>query len=533
MPVPEGEAEALRRCLSILASRAEPHERMNMAHRVEQRISGKDTSTLVYTFRHLAALFYPSNEEKAKRLEAALQAARAANELTSMMPADQGRITMSDLAIWPNCPPLPADSPLRYWLPGIPVEKAAPALPPQKLLPNSVMVEAIMKWKFETVWRTPLQLLKVQANPALRAEVEAERARLSAITYTQLSAEHEEMQRQMADKQRAEGEAREAALPFNQPAAIADFAYWAAMGHWTLDESVALLLGREPSKASWGTVYPYAKVSDFARQYERLRNLALRAHEMGYGQHAVEPVKVVAWATDVGHLVPLELATAVAARETKRLSREIAVLKGNLASQEQPAQAEAAAAPGDAADPKPADEDVTMNWGYVIEDLKSTPGRRAALLLEYMRSIEAKARDAVPRYLVIGDRQFEVCSDILQRLELLPDIDAALLDATNPRQETMGELAISHPAAPASSAADVGPTPVQRGVAQESTVLATIRALGHEPNRLPPRESGRRWVKADAWEAIGVCPLFPSEKVFDKAWERLRQSKEIAERRPG
>ena len=225
-------------------------------------------------------------------------------------------------------------------------------------------------------------------------------------------------------------------MPFNQPAAMADFAYWAAMGHWALDESVALLLGREPSKASWGAVYTCVKVSDFARQFERLRNLALRAPELAYGQHAVEPVKVIAWATDVGHPVPLELATAVAARETKRLSRNIAVLKGNVVSQEPLAQTEAAAGLDKAAAAKPAGESASISWGFVFEDLKDTPGQRAKLLLEYMRSLRAKVGDAVPSTITIGGRSFEVSDDLMQRLELLPNIDVALLDATNPQSAT-------------------------------------------------------------------------------------------------
>ena len=74
--------------------------------------------------------------------------------------------------------------------------------------------------------------------------------------------------------------------------------------------------------------------------------------------------------------------------------------------------------------------------------------------------------------------------------------------------------------------------PLQRFPAQESRVLAVIASLQHDPKRLPPRQSGRRWVKAEVWDAIGVCTLFSSEKVFDKAWERLRQRGDIAER-PG
>jgi hypothetical protein len=121
-PLPEGEAQALRHCLTILARHATPAERRNMASNTDKRISGQDTSTLVYTYRHLSALFFPTDDERARHLEETMRAAREANTLTSVMPPDHGRITLSDLAIWPDCPHLPANSPLRYWLPAIPVE---------------------------------------------------------------------------------------------------------------------------------------------------------------------------------------------------------------------------------------------------------------------------------------------------------------------------------------------------------------------------------------------------------------------------
>jgi hypothetical protein len=72
--------------------------------------------------------------------------------------------------------------------------------------------------------------------------------------------------------------------------------------------------------------------------------------------------------------------------------------------------------------------------------------------------------------------------------------------------------------------------PLQRFPAQEDRVLAVIREMGHEPERLPPRVAGKRWVKSEAWAAIGVCTLFSSEKVFEKAWERLRERGAIRER---
>lgn len=74
--------------------------------------------------------------------------------------------------------------------------------------------------------------------------------------------------------------------------------------------------------------------------------------------------------------------------------------------------------------------------------------------------------------------------------------------------------------------------PLQRFPAQESEILSVIRKLGYDPQRLPFRAAGKPWVKTEAWKAIGVGGLFVSERVFEKAWERLRASGEIKER-PG
>jgi hypothetical protein len=72
--------------------------------------------------------------------------------------------------------------------------------------------------------------------------------------------------------------------------------------------------------------------------------------------------------------------------------------------------------------------------------------------------------------------------------------------------------------------------PPQAFPAQEAEILKTLREQGHEPKQLPPRRAGKPWVKSAVWRAIGVCQLFTSERVFKKAWDRLRASTEIAER---
>lgn len=78
--------------------------------------------------------------------------------------------------------------------------------------------------------------------------------------------------------------------------------------------------------------------------------------------------------------------------------------------------------------------EVDFMWGFVTEQLAMTSGRRARLLLEGMKKIE-RASQTVPRSITVDGRQFAVAEDLLERLELLPNVDSALLDLTNPQAE--------------------------------------------------------------------------------------------------
>lgn len=93
--------------------------------------------------------------------------------------------------------------------------------------------------------------------------------------------------------------------------------------------------------------------------------------------------------------------------------------------------------------------------------------------------------------------------------------------------------AISSNAAGAEGALAVGsapgqnPTaPVQRQAAQDAAIRETIRALGHDPLALPTNSPGKPGVKAAVRaKLMGKNKLFPAQgKVFDKAWERFRQT---------
>ena len=65
---------------------------------------------------------------------------------------------------------------------------------------------------------------------------------------------------------------------------------------------------------------------------------------------------------------------------------------------------------------------------------------------------------------------------------------------------------------------------------QEETILAEIRKLGHDPKSLPRIVSGKGGVKSQIREILENTSLFHSQRIFDKAWERLRDSRKIADK---
>ena len=58
-------------------------------------------------------------------------------------------------------------------------------------------------------------------------------------------------------EQQAKADREEAQRFFNQPRAKADFEYWSKCAYWTLDEAIALSLGKAPQIVSWEKVKGY------------------------------------------------------------------------------------------------------------------------------------------------------------------------------------------------------------------------------------------------------------------------------------
>lgn len=106
--------------------------------------------------------------------------------------------------------------------------------------------------------------------------------------------------------QRRRMEQAEAAQPFNQPYAHADFDRWAKMEYWTVDEGIALLLSRSPDVLAWDKV-KHCTFSPVVRQFGSIREAAQRAvnwKTLGAGNR---PGAFLAWAQRFEYPVPPEL----------------------------------------------------------------------------------------------------------------------------------------------------------------------------------------------------------------------------------
>lgn len=142
-------------------------------------------------------------------------------------------------------------------------------------------------------------------------------AELAALPHEELMrifhAEHSMWQEEKARK--AEEEERE--LFFNRQESSADLKFWAKMAIWTLDEAVALSLGKDPAKVNMSSMSKsgerYVPVvwlqSEFPREYARRTALVQRAKVAGMLSDQITPEKFIRWAADVFDNLPDELLT--------------------------------------------------------------------------------------------------------------------------------------------------------------------------------------------------------------------------------
>jgi len=98
---------------------------------------------------------------------------------------------------------------------------------------------------------------------------------------------------------------------FNQSASNADFTYWSKHAYWSIDEGIALVLGKDPRKVTWEQVKPYLSASPFAKKFNELKELARRYVNCKELFDSVFPGIFLAWAKRMSIYIPPELEEAV------------------------------------------------------------------------------------------------------------------------------------------------------------------------------------------------------------------------------
>jgi hypothetical protein len=111
---------------------------------------------------------------------------------------------------------------------------------------------------------------------------------------------------QAKQRREAAAQAKEQQQFYNRPEARADFAFWLKLDYWTLDEAVALLLGKDPRVVTWAAVSKALDPprlllaappvpSQFLRIFRALRSIAVRSDVMTAGDK-LRPSAVASWA---------------------------------------------------------------------------------------------------------------------------------------------------------------------------------------------------------------------------------------------
>lgn len=124
MELSKDSADAFLQCLRILAPRMTPPQRANAVRNAETYIQqGKWIPT--FKLADIALLFFPKDSVLEMAMLADMKRAIESEELVPL--SGSHKLLASELAAWPGCPPVPLDSPLRYWLPDW--MQAVPATP--------------------------------------------------------------------------------------------------------------------------------------------------------------------------------------------------------------------------------------------------------------------------------------------------------------------------------------------------------------------------------------------------------------------
>jgi len=135
-------------------------------------------------------------------------------------------------------------------------------------------------------------------------------ASLNALADDERQLEVQQIQEQAQGKERNQF--------FNRQDAKADFGLWAEQSCWSLDETTALILGKNPKVVDWDQIEPLVHTSAFAEQFADIRRHLNKARRDGQLMDPVRPGHFLSWANVRGVVLPAELEACLEANAKKR-----------------------------------------------------------------------------------------------------------------------------------------------------------------------------------------------------------------------
>jgi hypothetical protein len=187
---------------------------------------------------------------------------------------------------------------------------------PGKRASASEMIKFLTDFKFGVSSKGVMLSAERQARiqTALPPKLDQYVRELKSLTQEELEAlYYTELNRKVA-QERARAEAEEAERFFNQPYSNADFDHWSKMAYWTIEEAIALSLGKNPEYVDWKKIESYKQVSPLVRDYSKRRDLAKRAVAIKQLTDGVIPGFFLGWANRNELSTPEELVQLVEKR---------------------------------------------------------------------------------------------------------------------------------------------------------------------------------------------------------------------------
>jgi len=71
--------------------------------------------------------------------------------------------------------------------------------------------------------------------------------------------------------------------------------FWLKKSEWTLEEAIAISIGRDPRYVNWSAVEPYSSSSRHAYEYYKRREIVLSAHNQGHLPDPIPAADFIRW----------------------------------------------------------------------------------------------------------------------------------------------------------------------------------------------------------------------------------------------